>query len=53
MDERMDEIRNHGHDCIQRVGELLYVPRGWAHMVVNIGDTIAVVSERGLDAMEP
>jgi len=53
MDERMDEIRNHGHDCVQRAGEMLYVPRGWAHMVVNIGDTVAVVSERGLDAMEP
>ncbi|KAL7548515.1 hypothetical protein ACHAWF_011801 [Thalassiosira exigua] len=52
-DERMEEIRNYGHDCVQRAGELIYVPRGWAHMVVNIGDTVAVVSERGLDAMEP
>lgn len=47
--ERMHEIRNHGHDCVQRAGEMLYVPRGWAHMVVNIGDTVAVVSERGLN----
>jgi hypothetical protein len=31
---------------------MIYVPKGWAHMVVNIGDTVAVVSERGLDAME-
>ena len=31
---------------------MIYVPSGWAHMVVNIGDTVAVVSERGLDAME-
>ncbi len=52
-DERLDEIRNYGHDCVQRAGELIYVPRGWAHMVINIGDTVAVVSERGLDAMEP
>jgi hypothetical protein len=51
-DERLDEIRNHGHDCVQRAGDLLYVPHGWAHMVVNIGDTVAVVSERGLDNME-
>lgn len=51
-DERMEEIRNHGHDCVQRAGEMIYVPSGWAHMVVNIGDTVAVVSERGLDAME-
>eukprot|EP00571_Detonula_confervacea_P002185 CAMPEP_0172326870 /NCGR_PEP_ID=MMETSP1058-20130122/57864_1 /TAXON_ID=83371 /ORGANISM="Detonula confervacea, Strain CCMP 353" /LENGTH=331 /DNA_ID=CAMNT_0013043765 /DNA_START=102 /DNA_END=1097 /DNA_ORIENTATION=- len=53
MDERMDEIRNYGHDCVQRAGEMIYVPRGWAHMVINIGDTVAIVSERGLDAMEP
>jgi len=53
MEERQREIRSYGHDCIQRAGDLLYVPRGWAHMVVNIGDTVAVVSERGLDAMEP
>lgn len=51
-DERLDEIRNYGHDCIQRAGDMIYVPKGWAHMVVNIGDTVAVVSERGLDAME-
>jgi len=48
--ERQEEIRNYGHDCVQRAGEMLYVPRGWAHMVINIGDSVAVVSERGLDA---
>lgn len=52
MNERMYEIRNHGHDCVQRAGEMIYVPKGWAHMVINIGDTVAVVSERGLDSME-
>mmetsp|Transcript_12117 Transcript_12117/g.29588 ORF Transcript_12117/g.29588 Transcript_12117/m.29588 type:complete len:337 (-) Transcript_12117:159-1169(-) len=50
--DRMYEIRNHGHDCVQRAGEMIYVPKGWAHMVINIGDTVAVVSERGLDSME-
>lgn len=53
MDERMKEIRNYGHDCVQRAGEMMYVPWGWAHMVINIGDTVAVVSERGLEAWEP
>ena len=48
-DDRLYEIRNYGHDCVQRAGEMMYVPRGWAHMVLNIGDTVAVVSERGLD----
>eukprot|EP01082_Thalassiosira_pseudonana_P011562 g10219.t1 g10219 contig4:1458046-1459257(-) len=52
VDERKEELRTFGHDCIQRAGEMIYVPSGWAHMVVNIGDTVAVVSERGLDAME-
>jgi len=50
-DDRMHEIRNYGHDCVQRAGEMMYVPRGWAHMVLNIGDTVAVVSERGLDGV--
>ena len=27
-DERMEEIRRHGHDCVQGPGEMLYVPRG-------------------------
>jgi hypothetical protein len=46
--ERLEEIRNYGHDCIQHAGDLIYVPDQWAHMVVNIGDTVAIVSERGL-----
>lgn len=46
-DDRKEEIRTHGHDCIQRAGDLMYVPRGWAHMVLNIGDTVAVLSLRG------
>jgi hypothetical protein len=50
-DDRMYEIRNYGHDCVVRAGEMMYVPRGWAHMVLNIGDTVAVVSERGLDGV--
>jgi oxalate decarboxylase/phosphoglucose isomerase-like protein (cupin superfamily) len=44
----LEEIRNYGHDCIQHAGDLIYVPDQWAHMVVNIGDTVAIVSERGL-----
>lgn len=40
MSIHMDESRNYGHDYVQRAGEMLYVPRGWAHMVVNIGDTV-------------
>ena len=46
--ERRRGIREHGHDCIQRPGELMFVPRRWIHMVMNIGDTVSVVSEVGL-----
>jgi len=48
LPERRDEIRNHGHDCIQHAGEMMFVPEGWMHMVVNIGDTVSVISEVGL-----
>ena len=46
--EREYEIRNHGHDCIQHAGQMMFVPHRWMHMVVNIGDTVSVVSEVGL-----
>jgi len=45
--ERQEEIRAHGHDCIQRAGELMFVPRRWMHSVINIGDTVSVISEVG------
>jgi len=42
-------------ECIVRAGELLFVPRGWFHMVVNLDESVAVthnfVSERNLDAV--
>jgi len=47
--ERTYEIRHHGHDCIQREGEMMFVPPQWMHMVVNIGDTVSVISEVGLE----
>jgi len=46
--ERMEEIRAHGHDCIQHAGVMIFVPERWMHMVVNIGDTVSVISEVGL-----
>ena len=47
--ERTYEIRNHGYDCIQHAGEMMFVPRQWMHMVVNIGDAVSVISEVGLE----
>mmetsp|Transcript_25979 Transcript_25979/g.55874 ORF Transcript_25979/g.55874 Transcript_25979/m.55874 type:complete len:215 (-) Transcript_25979:93-737(-) len=49
---RQAEIRNHGHDCIQHAGEMMFVPAKWMHMVVNIGDTVSVISEVGLEKGE-
>jgi len=46
--ERKEEIRNFGHDCIQHAGDMMFVPHRWMHMVVNIGDTVSVISEVGL-----
>lgn len=46
---RQHEIRTYGHDCIQHAGTMMFVPRHWMHMIVNIGDTVSVVSEVGLD----
>ena len=46
--EREYEIRNYGHDCIQGAGQMMFVPERWMHMVVNIGDTVSVISEVGL-----
>ncbi|KAL3792831.1 hypothetical protein ACHAW5_003717 [Stephanodiscus triporus] len=49
---RIDLVRKHGMDCIQHAGTMMFVPRGWMHMVVNIGDTVSVISEVGLDKGE-
>ncbi len=46
--DRKREIRDHGMDCIQHAGEMMFVPHRWMHMVVNIGDTVSVISEVGL-----
>lgn len=50
--ERQHEIRHFGHDCIQHAGMMMFVPKNWMHMVVNIGDTVSVISEVGLEKGE-
>jgi len=50
--ERVQEIKTNGHDCIQYAGEMMFIPDSVAHMVVNIGDTVAVVSEADVDKKE-
>ena len=36
----------HGWECTQESGDLMYVPPGINHAVVNIGETVSIVSER-------
>lgn len=31
--------------CIQRAGDILFVPRNWGHATLNIQTTVGVVSE--------
>ena len=31
--------------CVQHAGELIYVPSGWGHAVVNHGDSLALAAE--------
>lgn len=47
-----EEVRAHGADCIQHAGEMMFVPNKMMHMVVNIGDTVSVISEVGLEKGE-
>ena len=48
-------------ECVCRPGEVLYVPRGWWHCVLNLGHTVAVTQNyvssvglhRVLDFLQP
>ena len=33
-------------ECMQHPGEVMYVPEGWYHAVINVGDTVAVAGQR-------
>ena len=33
-------------ECIQRAGEAIYIPAGWHHAVVNIGETVALAVQK-------
>lgn len=38
-------------EAIQNAGDLMYVPEGWSHAVVNIDDTVAVSFQRAKPAV--
>ena len=39
------ESGNEMLECIQRPGEILYVPEGWYHATLNYGETLAVAQQ--------
>merc|ERR1711971_1001316 len=34
-----------GWECVQEPGEIMYIPWGYVHAVLNIGETIGIVGE--------
>ena len=32
-------------ECVQRPGDVVYIPENWGHAVVNLADSIAVAYE--------
>ena len=41
----MMQQRNHVISCVQLENEIIFVPRGWGHAVINHGDTVAMAAE--------
>ena len=39
-------------ECVQRAGELLYLPEGWHHATLNYGETLAVAQQARVGSSE-
>lgn len=39
-------------ECVQKAGDVLYLPSLWNHMTLNIGETIGVGAQEGLEMDE-
>lgn len=39
-------------ECFQDVNETLFIPSLWAHLTINIGETIAIGGQQGLSMEE-
>ena len=37
----------HLHECVQEAGDLLYVPGGWHHSVLNLMDSVSLAVQVG------
>jgi len=40
-------------ECVQKAGEILFIPTGWFHGVLNLEDTVAVAVEIGAEVPLP
>lgn len=39
-------------ECLQNPGDVVYLPSGWSHLTVNVGETIAVGGQASYSAAE-
>lgn len=39
-------------ECLQESGDVLYLPKGWVHMTMNIGETIGIGGQAAFTAVE-
>jgi ribosomal protein L16 Arg81 hydroxylase len=39
-------------ECVQEAGDTMYLPAGWSHLTVNIGETIGIGGQAALPATQ-
>lgn len=52
-DETMDKVVRHDEgyqpvQCLQEEGDIVYLPDGWAHMTINVGEAIGIGGQAGM-----
>ena len=38
------DIRSYPYICIQRAGEIIYIPQEWTHATINLGNLPKMIS---------
>lgn len=41
------------HECVQLAGETMFIPAGWHHAVLNIGETVALAVRLQSNRVQP
>ncbi len=39
-------------ECLQRAGQVVYLPDGWSHLTINVGETIAFGGQSSFSAVD-